>query len=180
VEVKRQERTVESYQREAQAWKEEAQRCQAAKAHLPAAQGKPEGLRGVLSEGYLQNGGIGYAKLSFPKRVTVRKGGALDLRKLKSYRSPSTVAVVLELTLPAGAPPWVADGATLEDAQGRALPVLPLWQEAPKEGTEYWLVIVEAEANKEKAQGPFTLKLWEENGGHMLVLKGVTFPPLPE
>jgi uncharacterized protein (TIGR02268 family) len=176
VEVKRRGRTVESYQREAQALKEETRRYQEENAQLRAAQGKPEGLRGVLSGGLVEEGGIAYANLTKLERYTVRKGSALKPIFVRSYRSPTRVAVKLRLKLLVEEA-WEAEGAALVDAQGRTLLVLPLWQEADPDGN--WLeVIVEAEAARHEAQGPYTLKLWEAGGPRGLTLEGVVFPVL--
>jgi hypothetical protein len=41
-------------------------------------------------------------------------------------------------------------------------------------------VVVEAEATKKEAQGPFTLKLWEAGGQRSAIVEGVVFPALPE
>jgi uncharacterized protein (TIGR02268 family) len=87
VHLERQVRTVESYQREARARREEAERYQQENAQLRAAQGKPEGLRGLLSAGDLDEGGIAYADLHELERYSVRQGSALKPWQVLSYRS---------------------------------------------------------------------------------------------
>jgi uncharacterized protein (TIGR02268 family) len=178
VDVRRQVRTVGSYQREVEQQQEQIRLCQEENAHLRAAQDKPEGLRGLLNTGFMGEGGIAYLDLITERPPTLRKGSALKLSQVRSYRSSSRVAVAVQFEFPVGAQPWVAEGATLEDAQGRALRVLPLWQEATPEGWPH--VIVEAEAKSTEAQGPYTLKLWEAGGKRTVTVEGIAFPPLME
>jgi uncharacterized protein (TIGR02268 family) len=176
VEVRRHARTVGSYQREVAQQQEQTRRCQEENAQLRAAQGPPEGLRGLLSTGFMGAGGIASVDLKRDRPPTLRKGSALELSRVRSYRSSSRVAVEVKFEFPEGAQPWVAEGATLEDAQGRALRVLPLWQEAAR-----WPhVIVEAEAKSTEAQGPYTLKLWEAGGKRTVTVEGIAFPTLVE
>jgi hypothetical protein len=37
-------------------------------------------------------------------------------------------------------------------------------------------VLVETELTEREARQPFTLKLWDESGGRLVTLEGVTFP----
>jgi hypothetical protein len=60
------------------------------------------------------------------------------------------------------------------------VPVLPLWQAAPIALGEFQSVVVEAEATKKEAQGPFTLKLWEAGGPRSVIVEGVVFPVPPD
>lgn len=115
-----------------------------------------------------------------PHRYTVRKGSALDAKKVWSYRSHTRVAVELRLQLLSGEQPWVAEGAMLVDAHGREVPVLPLWQSAPvAPGPSFQSVVVEAEATAKEAQGPYTLNLWDMGGARSVTVEGVVFPPAP-
>jgi uncharacterized protein (TIGR02268 family) len=184
VEVRRQARTVESYQRELAEQKEQAQRCQEENTQLRAAQGQPEGLRGLVSSGLMggKKGGVASADLMWPtQRWTARKGSALEPQQAWSYRSHSRVAVEVRLQLLVGEQPWVAAGAALVDAHGREVPVLPVWQEAPLAlGPGFQTVVVEAEAPPGEVQGPYTLKLWEAGGPRSVTLEGVVFPPAPD
>ncbi|WP_224371866.1 DUF2381 family protein [Hyalangium versicolor] len=182
VEVQRKPRTVESYQREVAEQEEQVRQCQEENAQLRASQGKPEGLRGLVSVGLMGGdlGGIASENLSYPsQRYTVRKGSALDAKRVWSYRSRIRVAVELKLQLLSGVQPWVAEGATLVDAHGREVPVLPLWQAAPIALGWSQSVVVEAEASPKDAQGTYTLKLWEAGGARSVTVEGVVFPPAP-
>jgi uncharacterized protein (TIGR02268 family) len=181
VEVRRQARTAESYQRELAEQKEQAQRCQEENAQLRAAQGQPEGLRGLVSSGLIGGGlgGVASENLLWPtRRYPVRKGSALDAKQVWSYRSHSRLAVEVSLQLLEGEQPWVAAGAALVDALGREVPVLPVWQEAPVTLKKSKSVVVEAEAPPGEVQGPYTLKLWEAGGPRSVTLEGVIFPNL--
>jgi uncharacterized protein (TIGR02268 family) len=183
VEVHRQTRTVESYQRELAAQKEQAQRCQEENAQLHAAQGQPEGLRGLISSGLMggKRGGIAFEDLGWPtQRWTAHKGSALEPKEVWSYRSHSRLAVEVRLQLLEGEQLWVAAGAALVDAHGREVPVLPVWQEAPLALGKFKSVVVEAEAPPGEVQGPYTLKLWEAGGPRSVTLEGVVFPEPPK
>ncbi|WP_224372950.1 DUF2381 family protein [Hyalangium versicolor] len=182
VEVQRKPRTVESYQREVAEQKEQVRQCQEENLQLRASQGKPEGLRGLVSEGLMGGdlGGVASENLSLPpRRYTVRKGSVLEPARVWSYRSGTRVAVELRLQLLSGEPPWVAEGATLVDAHGRELPVLPPWQAEPIALGKLQSVMVEAEVSKKEAQGIYTLKLWEAGGARSVAVEGVVFPPAP-
>ncbi|WP_224370541.1 DUF2381 family protein [Hyalangium versicolor] len=182
VEVQRKPRTVESYQREVAEQKEQVRQCQRENAQLRASQGKPEGLRGLVSARLMGGdlGGIASENLSHPKpRYTKRNGNALDAKRVWSYRSSTRVAVELRLQLLSGEQLWVAEGATLVDARGREVPVLPLWQAAPIALGKFQSVVVEAEASTEEAQGSYTLKLWEAGGARSVTVEGIVFPPAP-
>jgi uncharacterized protein (TIGR02268 family) len=179
VEVRRKARTVESYQREVAAQKEQARRCQEENARFRAVQDKPEGLRGLVRAGLMGGGegGVATANLLWPKRrFTVRKGSALIAPRVWSYRSSTRVAVELRLQLLLGEQPWVAEGATLVDAHGGEVPLLPLWQAAPIALGKFQSVVVEAQASPGEVQGPYTLKLWEAGGPRSITLEGVVFP----
>jgi uncharacterized protein (TIGR02268 family) len=179
VEVRRQVRTVDSYQREVEVRTEALQRCQEENTQLRAAAGRPDGLRGLLSAALIDRAGIVPVDLLKPRRVTLRQGSALVPQRLGSYRSSTRVAVELTLTLPPGALPWQAEGARLTDAQGRELPVLPLWQGESPEGPGLLVLVVEAPAERGEAQGAYTLKLWEAEGSRGLTVEGIVFPQLP-
>jgi uncharacterized protein (TIGR02268 family) len=94
-------------------------------------------------------------------------------------RSSSRVAVEVTVVPPKDAPRWEAEGATLVDAQGHELKVLPLWQGTPSETEPWTRVVVEAEATSQQAEGRYTLKLWAQGGTRSITLEGVSFPPLP-
>jgi uncharacterized protein (TIGR02268 family) len=179
VEVFRRKRTVESYQQALKEKEAEAQQCHEENAQFRAAQGRPDGLRGLRSAGLMGKGGIAYRALG--ESTTHRPGSVLKARETMSYRSGARVAVELrlELTAPAGSESWEAGGAALIGPGGRVLPVLEVWQETPvTPGKGMSVVMVEAEALPDEAQGTFTLKLWDAGGARTLTLDGVTFPPL--
>jgi uncharacterized protein (TIGR02268 family) len=179
VEVRRHERTVESYQREVQEQRARARQLEVENAQLRAtAQDRPEGLRGLLSMGLMGEGGIPFTDLLKPKKlVHTRKGSALNVARVLSYRSRTRVALELKLRLLVEGPPWVVEGAALVDASGRPLSVLSPWQAAPvTPALKGQTVVVEAEIPEGEFHGPFTLKLWEAGGARSITLEGVRFP----
>lgn len=179
VEVFRRKRTVESYQQALKEKESEAQLCHEENAQLRQAQGRPDGLRGLRSAGLMGQGGIAFRALG--ESTTQRPGSVLSARNAMAYRSRARVAVELrlELTAPAGSETWEAGGAALIGPGGRVVPVLEVWQETPvTPGKGMSVVMVEAEALPDEAQGTFTLKLWDAGGARTLTLDGVTFPPL--
>jgi hypothetical protein len=88
------------------------------------------------------------------------------------------MAVALELVIPAGATPFAVGRAKLEGKGQNELTVLGVWPAGllipDKDGNA--LVIVEAKASEGTAQGPFTLKLWDEGGKVITTIDKVTFP----
>jgi uncharacterized protein (TIGR02268 family) len=174
VEVRRQVRTVASYQREVQQWREQVRRCEEQSVEVRAAQGKSEGLRGLLSAGLMDKQGIASADLLHSSHIASWKKGAVKPLAMHSYRSNSRVAVELRLEFSAGEQPWVAEDVMMEDERGRELHLLPLWQETMT-GADPAHVIVEAEA-QEDARGPYSLKLWEAGGQRTVTVTQVVFP----
>jgi uncharacterized protein (TIGR02268 family) len=90
------------------------------------------------------------------------------------------VALEVQLELLTEGPPWEAAGATLVDAQGHEVALLPLWQSAPITKGQPGHVVVEAAAMRREALGLFTLTLWEAGGKRTVTFAGVNFPRLPE
>lgn len=176
VEVFRRKRTVESYQQALKVKEAEAEQCHEENAQLRAAQGRLNGLRGLRSAKLMSEKGV--AATVITNSVTSPESRLRVLRAV-SFRSRARVAVEVELDLTAltGGKAWNAEGAALVGPGGRELPVLGVWQEQLADGSH--VVMVEAEAGPEKAQGTFTLKLWEHGGARPVTLQGVTFPQLP-
>ncbi len=180
VEVFRRKRTVESYQQALKEKEADAQQCHEENAQLRAAQGRPDGLRGLRSARLLGKDGVTSRNLT--RSVTPRPGNAFTVALATSYRSSARVAVELRLkpVPPVGSQAWEAAGAALIGSGGRELPVLEVWQQEPNAlGAEEGLVVmVEAEAGEHAPQGNFTLKLWDKGGTRTVSLTGITFPPL--
>jgi uncharacterized protein (TIGR02268 family) len=123
--------------------------------------------------------GRGVVAERLARGLTLGPKSALGLRTAWSLRSAARVALQVELALSTQGPPWEAAGATLMDARGHEVALLPLWQSAPIAKEQWGLVVVEAAATAEEAQGPFTLTLWEAGGKRTVTLAGVSFPALP-
>ncbi|HLL00179.1 MAG TPA: DUF2381 family protein [Myxococcaceae bacterium] len=179
VEVLRRERTVHSYQQELQAKRTELQQCLVrAAVHPPATlEGQLDGFRGQLRSGTMGGGGVAAERLA--RGLTLGPQSALKHGDVWSYRSVARVALEVKLELHTEGPPWEAVGATLVDAQGHEVALLPLWQSAPITKDTRGRVAVEAEVGPEQAQGVFTLTLWEAGGKRTFTLSGVRFPALP-
>jgi uncharacterized protein (TIGR02268 family) len=177
VEVVRRERTVQSYQHELRAKEAQLQECLARTTQEPATTGQLDGLRGQFRSGLMGETGVAAERLE--RGLTLSPKSALDRRSTWSYRAGTRVALEVKLNLLTEGPPWEAAGATLVDARGHELALLPLWQPAPITKAQWGRVVVEAVAAPEEAQGPFTLTLWEAGGKRTFTLAGIRFPNLP-
>jgi uncharacterized protein (TIGR02268 family) len=175
VEVFRQKRTLASYQQSEREKEAQVQQCREENARLLANCEKPQGLRGLIASGLVDDDGIATRDLRY--RVTRHPANPFAVVKVVSYRSKKLVAVVLVLKVPRGAAPWEAVGAELVGPGGRTLRVSPPWHAEPigfesKDSR----VVIEAEATEAETRGSFTLKLWDADGTRSIVLTGVTFP----
>ncbi|WP_367303490.1 DUF2381 family protein [Corallococcus exiguus] len=176
IEVYRGRRTIETYQQEAREVRAELMRCQDEVARLVAEQNAPGGLAGLVSSSVLDEHGVTGRVVTKDVAQAAGNANALEATSVKSYRSATGVAIEINLKVKAGAPPWVAKGVTLRGKAGAELKVLRLWQQRPIPIGEFGLVVVEADAPTKGSQGPFSLKLWEEDGPRMITLGNVTFP----
>jgi uncharacterized protein DUF2381 len=85
------------------------------------------------------------------------------------------VAVAMVMDNP-GTTPWTAKDAALLVGKGQDVKEAKVRQLAPTPPGGAGLVMVETELLAHEARGTFTLKLWDENGGRLVTLGGVTFP----
>jgi uncharacterized protein (TIGR02268 family) len=175
VEVFRQKRTMASYQQSEKEKEAQVQQCREENARLRANCEKPQGLRGLIASGLVDDDGIATRDIRY--RVTRHPANPFAVVKVVSYCSKKLVAVVLALKVPRGAAPWEAVGAELVGPGGRTLRVSPPWQAEPigfesKDSR----VVIEAEATEAETRGTFTLKVWDVSGARSIVLGGVTFP----
>jgi uncharacterized protein (TIGR02268 family) len=119
VEVHRERRTVESCQKELKEKAAELEQCRAENEHLRSTQEGPDGLRGLIATGEVdEDAGILPKRIS--RSITRRPGNAFTAKDVASYRSKRSVAVEVELQIPAGAAPcrWCeAGGGGLERAE---------------------------------------------------------------
>jgi len=176
IEVSRRKRTVESYQQALKVKEAEAQQCHEENTQLRAAPERLGGLRSLRSAGLMGSQGVAANWIS--KSVTSRPDNPFEVTRAVSFRSRARVAVEVGLgpmTL-AGGKTWQAEGAALVGPGGRELPLLGVWQET---ADQTHVVMVEAGALREQAQGTFTLKLWEHGGARPITIQGITFPQLP-
>lgn len=180
VKVFRQPRPLASYQEAEKVAQADAQQCREEVRQLRAGYGAPEGLRGALASGLLEEKGIRSRNLT--DRVTEHKGNALRQHDVHSYRAQGRVAVEVKLKNP-GTEPWTAMGAVLRGPKGEVLRPLPLWQqpvlprEAGADGPEQWhRVVVEVLASETEAQDTYTLTLWDADKHRTVILGNVTFP----
>jgi uncharacterized protein (TIGR02268 family) len=175
VEVTRQKRSVESCQQEVAEKDTQLRQCREENARLHAKAPLPVGLAALLDTGLMDKKGV------FPKdikpAVTLPPRSPFMLDRAFSYRSSKQVAIEVWLGVNQEAPPWTAAGAELVGPGGRAVQVLSLRQREPvRFGGLPQRVLIDAETAQEEAQGPFTLKMWNEGGPQSLILSGVTFP----
>jgi uncharacterized protein (TIGR02268 family) len=175
VEVVRQKRSVESYQRAEREARAEAEQCREEVRQLRTEREAPEGLRGALASGLVGKKGISPKELELGTSATEKEGSALSPRAVRTWRALGRVAVDMELLNPS-ARPWVAEGAVLRGANGEVLKPLPLWQPEPIASGKRGRVVVEVLATEEQALGTYTLTLWDAERQRTVVLGEVTFP----
>ncbi|RKG70100.1 DUF2381 family protein [Corallococcus sp. CA054B] len=174
IEVYRGKRTIETYQQEAREAHAELLRCQNENARLMAEHDAPGGLAGLISTGGMDERGVAGQVVTL--EFSQVSGSDLTASYITSYRSTTGVAVDIKLDVKAGAQPWLAKGATLKGKAGVELKVIRVWQRMPIPGGNVGRVVVEAEASPETTRGPFSLKLWEEDGRRTVVFGNVMFP----
>jgi uncharacterized protein (TIGR02268 family) len=177
VDVHRQTRTVESFRQELRARDEEVRQLQAENARLRAEGTSPGGLAGLHSLGLLNVDA--YMARDSSKSANVSSTSALRLDgPVLSFRAGGRVAVTMRLVNPEGAVPWTAQDAriVLDGRKGLELKVLEVWPRGPIPSGSWLTVVVEAEVSGVNAQGPFTLRLWEAEGGRTAIIHGVMLP----
>lgn len=175
VEVYRRKRSVETYQEEVRQARIEAEKCREENERLRAERSAPDGLTGLISTKVLSGWGVEFRDVT--KDVTQSPGGAVGKHYVRTYRAARRVAVEVFLVSRGDDQPWTAKGATLRGKANEELKVLQVWQSGPvAPGSDAPRVVVEAEAASESPQGPFTLKLWDEDGRRTVTLGSVAFP----
>ncbi len=71
---------------------------------------------------------------------------------------------------------WTAVGASLVDAEGRTVKVLPPWQQGPLRFGQLQTVVVSLETTKTPLHGRYTLELRDEAGGRTVTIEGLEVP----
>ncbi|WP_256445491.1 DUF2381 family protein [Pyxidicoccus parkwayensis] len=177
VDVHRQTRTVESFRQELGARDEQLRQLQQENARLRAESTGPKGLAGLHALGLLNEKAFGASTDWKSARAAPSSALVLD-GAVASFRAGGRVAVKLFLRNPPNAAPWTAQGAkmVLEDRKGVELQVLEVWPREPIPPGRTLMMLVEAEAGDVSAQGPFTLRLWEAEGGRTAIIQGVMLP----
>jgi uncharacterized protein (TIGR02268 family) len=175
VEVYREKRTLESYQQEVQEKGTQLHQCQEDNRRLLAEKESPGRLTGLVATGLMDDEGIP------PKNITLsigkHVGNFINVFQAHSYRSTSTVAVVVRLDSTPGMQPLRVARAELVGPGRRPLRVYPPWQAEPLgPGAKDMRVVIEADATETETRGSFTLKLWDAEGTRSLIVTGVTFP----
>lgn len=112
--------------------------------------------------------------------VVPRPGTILVANQRISYRAikPGTrgrVAVEVNV-LNEGKTAWTPEGASLVGPARQCLTGLTLWSLDPIPPGSMGRLVVEVDATESESRGPFTLKLWDEQGHAGVVLEGVTLP----
>jgi uncharacterized protein (TIGR02268 family) len=173
VNVYRQLRSPESYQRQWQQERERAERCEQRWARAEAERG-PGGLLGLLESGLVKLE-HGVAVRDITTSTQQPPGEPLQIKYATSYRARGRVAVdvVLMNTSPQ---PWTLEGAELVGKGGARLDVLRVGPREPVAPGQQRHVRVEAEATNEEARGTWVLELSEAGGARTVTVRGVTFP----
>jgi len=180
VEVYRNRRTRESYQHEVDQERAKVQQLQQEKEalqrqleELREESGDPRTLRRLIASRSLGIAGISAKEI--PEQIAIRSEGAITAKRGITYRSGNRVAVEVWLHNPSDEP-WTAVAASLVDAKGNALKGIQLWLEGgsiPPRNSR--LVVVEADAGPEEAQGGVTLSI-REAGPRGITLAKVMLP----
>ena len=176
VEVARHERTVASYRQGERQARAEAQQCQEEMARFRAESGGRGGLADLILHDVLGSNGVTVRKLD----AAQHPGLPLYTHRVISYRAVGNkqqgrVAVELDLTN-SGTTAWTPAGAALVDPTREHLADMKVWPLEPLPPGKRGRLVVEMDAAEDEAQGPFTLKLWDEQGREGALLDGVTFP----
>ena len=177
VDVHRQTRTVESFRQELRAMDEKVHQLQVENGRLRAESTGPGGLAGLHALDLLDHETFRAREL----RTSVKVSPASALRlegPASSFRAAGRVAVKLHLLNPEGAAPWTVQDASLvlEPRKGVKLKVLEVWPREPILSGKWRTLVVEAEVSGVDSQGPFTLRLWEAEGGRTAIIEGVMLP----
>lgn len=172
VRVERKSRSATSFQEEARRERERAEHCEALSAH-PTGTACEENLVGLFGAGFVKKG-IGIRALDLRPQLPPHSPDSPHVGEAYGYRAIGRVAVELWLAESAQTP-WRLGTAELITPEGQSLKVLRTWQTpgllAPGDLRQ---VVVEAEAPE--SQGPFLLRLSEQDGARTLTVRGVRFP----
>jgi uncharacterized protein (TIGR02268 family) len=150
---------------------EENQRLQeelARRSEAPA----PVSLIQLRSEGRMDEAGVVTRHIRPDFHLAQGKG--LSVWDALSHRIRGRAAVELVLGNEDTTGPWSADEATLVGPGGEALEVLSVWMAGPIAPGSRGQVMVEVAG--EPGPGSHTLRLWNRDGGYVLVLDKVKFP----
>ena len=177
VDVHRQTRGVESFRQELRALEEKVRQLQEENVRLRAESSGPGGLTGLHALDLLDDKNYRARELS--TSVKVSPTSALQLNgPMSSFRAAGRIAVKLRLLNPEGAAPWTVQDASLalEPRKGVELKVLEVWPREPIPPGRWLSLVVEAEVSGVDSQGPFTLRLWDAEGGRAVIIHGVMLP----
>ncbi|MFY0583630.1 DUF2381 family protein [Cystobacter fuscus] len=187
VDVFRNRRTVEDYQQEVQEKEARIRQLQTELVRTQA-EGSGLGITGLFASGLLRvdaKNGQGVLAKDLASVITTPSANALLPRTVISYRSTTmrrekdedVMRVAVAMTMDnSGTVPWTARDAALLVGKSQDVKEAKVWQPAPISPGGSDLVMVETELLAHEARGTFTLKLWDENGGRLVTLSGVTFP----
>jgi uncharacterized protein (TIGR02268 family) len=182
VNVFRHKRTVEDYQKETQEERKKSQQLGQELERLRMEKG-PGGLAGLIASGLMTVDDTGVKAERITRRVPQPASDAPDIRHVYSYRVTTRQADVVRVAVAVkletlGRQPWALQGAALVGKGQEPKPMKVSWQPSPilPGPEEAEVVVVEWELTAQEAQGPFTLKLWDQSGKRLITLGNVTFP----
>lgn len=172
VEVYRQPRTAESYRQEmeelnAKLWRlrQEVERLRV----LREPRGVEALVASLVESRDVEFQDAPYQRVSSPFRLTL-----VYMRVVRLGTAWAGLSV--GLTVNERGKDWTAVGASLRDAQGRTVRVLPPWQSEPLRFGQPGVVVIPLEATTAPPLGRVTLELRDEGGGRTVTIEGIDMP----
>jgi uncharacterized protein (TIGR02268 family) len=173
VEVYRRPRTAESYRQEVEALKSQLARLQleVARQHVPDA---PAAGGASLWKSLANWEGIESEPMTYKRAAST---APVSVKELRWFRLVGAWQVVRVSLASKGEPRvWMATGASLRDAQGQVVKVLPPWGQGVVTPTGLQSVLLVIEEGAALDAGSYTLKVWNEGTGQSVTVEGCQVP----
>ncbi|MCP3144696.1 DUF2381 family protein [Pyxidicoccus sp. QH1ED-7-1] len=170
VEFFRNPRTPEACRQEVEELKLTIQQQQRELERLRASKARPGDIEALIAsvEGSdpFRIKTLSYQRVISPSRFAISNAKVVTMAsRLQALR--------LQVSLREQGADWTAVGASLVDAQGRAVRVRSPWQREPLKPEMSRSVVVVLEDASPLRKGRYTLKLWDEGGGRSMTIEGL-------